>query len=110
MRSLIELALALDEDVEAEIVESGQALLDRARAGGYDAILLDALMPGLDGYETCRRLKADPVTRELPVVFLSGSTRRAEIARALDAGAAGCLTKPFNVRSLAAELRVVLAK
>jgi putative two-component system response regulator len=66
------------------------------------------MMPGLDGYETCRRLKADPDTAGVPVVFLTAKTQREEVARALALGAAACLTKPFDPLTLAAELRAAL--
>ena len=83
-------------------------MLARAPAGNYDAIILDGMMPGLDGYETCRRLKADPATAAIPVVFLTAKTQRSEVERALALGAAACLVKPFDPMTVAGELRSVL--
>jgi CheY-like chemotaxis protein len=108
IRTILELALSLDPELEAELVASGAEVLARAAAGGYDAIVLDGMMPGLDGYETCRRLKADPATAAIPVVFLTAKTQRSEVERALALGAAACLVKPFDPMSLAGELRAVL--
>lgn len=108
IRTILELALSLDPAFEVEIVSSGAELLTRAQAGGYDAFLLDGMMPVMDGYETCRRLKRDPVTAAVPVVFLTAKTQRDEIARALQLGAVACLTKPFDPLTLASELRAVL--
>ena len=108
IRTILELALSLDPGLEAELVASGAEVLARAAAGGYDAIVLDGMMPGLDGYETCRRLKADPATAAIPVVFLTAKTQRSEVERALALGAAACLVKPFDPMSLAGELRAVL--
>ncbi len=108
IRAILDLALGLDPTLEVEIVPSGVAVLERVTSGTFDAILLDAMMPGLDGYETCRRLKADPATAHLPVVFLTAKTLREERQRAADAGATGCLTKPFNPMTIAAELRAAL--
>jgi CheY-like chemotaxis protein len=109
IRAILRLALGLDADLVAEIVDSGDAALSRATTEPFDAILLDAMMPGLNGYETCRRLKATPATAHIPVVFLTAKTGRAERQRALDVGALGCLTKPFDPMTLAKELRAALA-
>ena len=109
IRTILELALSLDPALEAEVVEEGEVLLARAHAAPWDAFVLDGMMPGLDGYELCRRLKADPATAPVPVVFLTAKTQRDEMARARALGAAACLTKPFDPLTLAGELRAVLA-
>lgn len=108
IRTILQLALGLDPEFEVELVASGEAALARARDGHFDAILLDGMMPGLDGYETCRRLKADPKTADIPVIFLTAKTQRAEVDQALALGAATCLMKPFDPMTLAAELRSAL--
>jgi two-component system, OmpR family, response regulator len=108
IRTILGLSLSLDPEFDVEIVDSGLELLARARSGGYYAFVLDGMMPGLDGYEICRRLKADPATAAVPVVFLTAKTQREEVARALAIGATACLTKPFDPLTLAAELRAVL--
>jgi len=110
IRTILQLALGLDPEFEVELVESGEAALARARVAKYDAILLDGMMPGLDGYETCRRLKAEPATAGIPVVFLTAKTQRAEVERALTLGAVACLMKPFDPMTLAAELRDALER
>ena len=110
IRTILQLALSLDPELEVELVDSGEAALSRARAGGFDAILLDGMMPGLDGYETCRRLKADPATATVPVVFLTAKTQRAEVEQALTIGAVACLVKPFDPMTLAADLRAALGR
>lgn len=107
IRTILELALSLDPSFEVEMVASGAELLARAH-GGYDAFLLDGMMPVMDGYETCRRLKNNPATAKVPVVFLTAKTQRGEIARALQLGAVACLTKPFDPLTLASELRAAL--
>jgi CheY-like chemotaxis protein len=110
IRTILQLALSLDPDLEIELVDSGEAALARARSSRFDAIILDGMMPGLDGYETCRRLKADPATTNVPVVFLTARTQRAEIEQALTIGAVACLMKPFDPMTLAAELRAALGR
>jgi CheY-like chemotaxis protein len=108
IRTILQLALSLDPEFEVDIVDSGEAALARASGGRYDAILLDGMMPGLDGYETCRRLKADPTTARIPVIFLTAKTQKTEVEQALALGASSCLMKPFDPMTLAAELRTAL--
>ena len=110
IRTILELALSLDPAIDAEIVGSAEELLARAHGAPYDAFVLDGMMPGIDGYETCRRLKADPATAPTPVVFLTAKTQRDEVARSLAIGAVACLTKPFDPLTLAAELRTALGR
>lgn len=110
IRTILQLALSLDPELEVELVDSGASAIARARAGRFDAILLDGMMPGLDGYETCRRLKADPATAGIPVVFLTARTQKAEVEQAIALGAVSCLRKPFDPMTLAAELRAALGK
>ncbi len=109
IRTILELSLSLDPSLAAEFVDSGAALLARAGRERYDAFLLDGMMPGLDGYETCRRLKADPRTAATPVVFLTAKTQRDERERAMAVGAAACLTKPFDPMTIAADVVAALA-
>ncbi len=110
IRTILELALGLDPEFEATVLPSGSALLERVADGPWDAIVLDAMMPGMDGYETCRRLKADPATAHIPVVFLTAKTQREEVSRALELGAVASLMKPFDPLTLAGELRAALAR
>ncbi len=110
IRTILELALGLEPELEAEFFESGIALIARAKQGNVDAVLLDAMMPDVDGYETCRRLKADPATAHLPVVFLTAKAQRGELEGALEVGAIACLTKPFDPLTLAGELIEVLRR
>ncbi len=109
IREILALSLAIDPGLDVQCVESGDELLARARGGAFDAFVVDGMMPGLDGYETCRRLKADPATAAPPVVFLTAKTQREESERALSVGALACLTMPFDPMTIAAELRAVLA-
>jgi CheY-like chemotaxis protein len=110
IRTILSLALSLDPGLEVEIVDSGAAALGRASTGDFDAIVLDGMMPGLDGYETCRRLKADPATAQVPVVFLTAKAQRTETERAFALGAVACLTKPFDPMTIASDLRAALKR
>lgn len=86
----------------------GAAALEVAAEMALDAIVLDVVMPGLDGFEVCRRLKADPRTAAIPVVFLSASCSGDFRRRAFHLGGADFLAKPFQVEELPAYLHAPL--
>ena len=79
------------------IAKAGAQALKIARASPPpDLILLDVEMPGMDGFETCRELKSDTATRDIPVIFVTGHTDRHQEERGLALGAVGYLTKPID--------------
>lgn len=85
----------LSADYQVKACINGAAGLDVARATRPDLILLDVMMPGMDGYEVCRRLKDDPVTRRIPVIFVTTLSDVASEAKGLSLGAADYVTKPY---------------
>ncbi|CAN5789426.1 response regulator transcription factor [soil metagenome] len=78
------------------VATDGQSAIDRVAVMMPDVILLDAIMPGIDGFETCRRLKADPLSAHIPVVFMTGLTETGHILAGFQAGGVDYLTKPLN--------------
>ncbi|MCC6176849.1 MAG: hybrid sensor histidine kinase/response regulator [Chloroflexi bacterium] len=86
----------------------GRSGLERALAAPPDLILLDVMMPGMDGYAVCRHLRADPTTRETPVIFLSARGELADRVAGLDEGAVDYLVKPFVPDDLLARARAAL--
>ena len=110
IRTILTLALSLDPSIDAVVTASASEMLERAAEPGWDAFIMDGMMPGVDGYELCARLKADRATAGIPVLFLTAKTQRGEQARAFAAGAAACLTKPFDPLTLAADIRAVLGR
>jgi len=74
-----------------------------------DIVLLDAVMPGLDGFETCRRLKRDAGLDHVPIIFMTGLTETEHIVRGLEAGGVDYVTKPIVVEEMLARIRVHLA-
>jgi adenylate cyclase len=84
-------------------VESGEAALAALAEGGTDLVLLDIVMPGIDGYEVCRRIRADPATAFLPVVMVTASGDEQK-TKALEAGADDFLTKPIDRSELLARV------
>jgi CheY-like chemotaxis protein len=93
-----------------EVVEAvdGAQALELAQQTAPDLILLDAKMPRLDGYETCRQLKALPAVRHIPVVFVSALGQEQEIARGRSAGAVDYLLKPYVPEDLIKKIRGIL--
>ncbi len=99
------LTRALEESgFEVRTAASGEEALSAARAARPDLVLLDVDMPGLDGYETCRRLKQQPQFASTPVIFLSGLSDVADKMAAFAAGGVDYLTKPFHIEEVRARV------
>ncbi|MGK3963413.1 response regulator [Sorangium sp. So ce118] len=96
---LLTLAVAID----------GEMALRQIRREAPDLVLLDAVMPGMDGFEVCRRLKADPATREIPILFMTVLADTASRVRGLELGAVDYVSKPFVREELVARVRTQLA-
>lgn len=87
---------------------NGVEALQRVAEAAPDVILLDWMMPELDGLDTCARLKADEATRAIPVIFLTAKSQESEIAKGLSLGALGYITKPFDALTLGHRVRELL--
>jgi DNA-binding response OmpR family regulator len=85
----------------------GQAI-DTAMKNNPDLILLDIMMPGMDGYQVCRQLKAEDRTRHIPIIFITAKTEKEDIVRGFEAGAVDYVTKPFNAAELLARVQTHL--
>jgi len=86
---------------EVSSASSGRETLDRLAAGeSYDLIILDVMMPEMDGFEVCRKIKADPRTRELPVIFLTAKGGGDALVEGLEAGGVMYINKPFTATKL----------
>jgi two-component system alkaline phosphatase synthesis response regulator PhoP len=95
---------------EVTTVTSGEQALALARGAVPDLVILDLMLPGLDGLEVCRLLKRDPRTREIPVLMLTARGEETDIVRGLEMGADDYVTKPFSPRVLLARVRAVLRR
>jgi len=96
---------ALDESGYTVLVAThGEAALQSARQARPDIVLLDAVMPGMDGFEVARRLKADPATAAIPIIFMTGLTDTEHVVAAFAAGGVDYVTKPIRTREVLARL------
>ena len=90
------------------IAKSGEAALQRLQSYHPDIILLDVMMPGIDGFETCQRLKADPATCNIPVIFMTALSDSVDKVKGLSLGAVDYITKPIQHEEALARIRVHL--
>ena len=98
-----------DEGHQIVTVDDGQAACERALAEPFDVILLDVMMPRLDGLGACRKLQDDPRTCRIPVIFLTARSQQFEIQAGLRLGALGYIIKPFDTFTLASDITNLLA-
>jgi len=95
IRELVRSLLA-DGSVEVQAAATGAEGLKLAKSQKFDLILLDVVMPGMDGVTLCRLLKADPATAPVPLYMLTGKSKKADVDVAMKAGASGYIHKPFR--------------
>jgi len=93
-----------------EAAQEGGEGLRKVRELHPDLVLLDIMMPNIDGYEVCRRMKEDDRTRDIPVLMLTARTEVSDKVRGLDTGADGYITKPFDYKEVEARVRSLLSK
>jgi two-component system alkaline phosphatase synthesis response regulator PhoP len=98
------------EGYEVLTALDGEQALERVRNDKPDLIVLDIMMPKLDGYEVCRTIKADPETRNIPVILLSAKGRNVDQKMGFDVGADDYITKPFSPRKLVERINSLLGQ
>jgi len=104
-----ELRLILEsEQFDVEVAPDGEAGFRRLGQGDVDLIISDIMMPGLTGYELCRRVKADPVKRAIPVILLTTLSDPMDIIQGLECGADNFITKPYEAKHLLARVKEIL--
>jgi two-component system phosphate regulon response regulator PhoB len=89
---------------------TGEEGLQAAREASPDLVVLDLMLPGIDGMEVCRRLRKDPATARIPVVMLTAKGEEADIVGGLEMGADDYVTKPFSQKVLSARIKTVLRR
>ena len=101
---------ALGQGYDVVEAASGGAAIAVAQAERPDLILMDIMMPEMDGFEACRRLKALPETKGIPVVFLTALGEEKDVEQGLALGGDGYIVKPFNAVTLAAQISELLTE
>ncbi len=97
-----------NEGYEPAFAQDGATALALLDAHRFDLVLLDVMMPGMDGFEVCRRMKETPSAKDVPVIFLTAKTDMDSIVKGFDIGAADYVTKPFNSAELLARVKTHL--
>jgi CheY-like chemotaxis protein/nitrogen-specific signal transduction histidine kinase len=98
----------LSKTYDLSIALDGISALDRVEKDLPDLILLDIMMPNMDGYEVCQKIKANPLTKDIPIIFLTSRIDTDSIVKGFEIGAADYVTKPFNDKELLARVKVHL--
>ena len=109
IRRLVEMTVT-NAGCDVTVASDGEEALERVRASKPDLVILDVLMPRMDGWEVARALKSDPATREVPVMFLTSRGQEHDVLEGFDSGAVDYMVKPFSPRELQVRVRAVLAK
>jgi diguanylate cyclase (GGDEF)-like protein len=99
------LSRILKDDYDIYFATDGEKALELVLARLPDLVLLDIMMPGMDGYEVCARIKADPTTRDIPVIFISAKSEVEDETRGLEVGAIDFITKPISPPIVKARVR-----
>nr|WP_199307217.1 response regulator [Alkalinema sp. FACHB-956] len=93
---------------KALMATDGESAIEQAEYAHPDLILLDVMMPGIDGFETCRRLKINPLTQDIPIIFMTALSETMDKVRGLELGAVDYITKPFQQEEVIARLKLHL--
>lgn len=96
------------EGYEVTIAADGKAALEAVERGAPDLVILDVMLPRMNGFEVCRQLRADPRWRGLKILMLTAKGRESEMQKGLELGADAYVTKPFSTRDLVARIRALL--
>ena len=109
IRTIVRMSLGLDPAIDVRIAASGQEGLDMLAAGPRpDVVILDVMMPGLDGPQVLDRMRGDPATADVPVIFMTAKGRQADVDSYTARGAIGVILKPFDPIHLAADVRALI--
>jgi CheY-like chemotaxis protein len=107
IRKIVQIALGLSKELTVHIGESGAQALELARTLRPDVLLLDVMMPGLDGPGTLGKMREDPATAQIPVIFVTAKAMPSEVAKFRAMGAVGVIAKPFDPMQLITQLRAL---
>ena len=110
IRTIAQMALEAVGGFEVVACSSGAEAVAAAPSAGADLLLLDVMMPGMDGHTTLRRLRDIPATAQTPVIFMTAKVQPAEVEQHRALGALDVIAKPFDPMALADEIRAICAR
>lgn len=107
IREIVEMSLGLDGSLSVSSSAGGEHALDTMRSARPDLVVLDVMMPGMDGPAILQRMRADPVLQHIPVIFMTAKANPQEVARFRDLSAIGVIAKPFDPMALGGQVRAL---
>ena len=111
MDALLALKVALEtEGYNIAEAKDGYEAIDKVRSEIPDLILLDLMIPGIDGFEVCRQLKSDPMYKHIPIIMLTARGEVDDKVEGIELGADDYVTKPFNLKELKARIKMILRR
>lgn len=111
MDALLALKVALEtEGYSIAEAKDGYEAIDKVHSEIPDVILLDLMIPGIDGFEVCRQLKSDPMYRHIPIIMLTARGEIDDKVEGIELGADDYVTKPFNLKELKARIKMILRR
>lgn len=110
IQMVLELVLSRMAKCEVVLASDGTQGWEMIQQHKPDFVLLDLMLPGIDGFEVCRRSKAEASTRHIPIIFLTAQPQPEAIAKGLSLGAAAYLTKPFDPTTIISQINEALTK
>jgi DNA-binding response OmpR family regulator len=109
IRRLVQITVS-NAGCDVTVASDGEQALELIRQSPPDLVILDVLMPRMDGWEVARELKADPLTQGVPIMFLTSRGQEHDVLEGFNSGAADYMVKPFSPRELQVRVRAVLSK
>jgi two-component system OmpR family response regulator len=107
IREIVLMSLSLDGDLSVDACDGGECALRQMRAARPDLVMLDVMMPGMDGPAILALMRADAELRDIPVIFMTAKTSSSEVARFRELSAIGVIAKPFDPMSLGREVKAL---
>ena len=109
IRRLVQITVS-NAGCDVTVAADGEEALDLIRQAPPDLVILDVLMPRVDGWEVAKELKADPQTAAIPIMFLTSRGQEHDVLEGFNSGAADYMVKPFSPRELQVRVRAILSK
>ena len=107
IREIVQMSLSLDGQMSVHLSDGGEAALARMRDERPDLVMLDVMMPGMDGPSILARMRADDALRHIPVIFMTAKANPSEVARFRGLSAIGVIAKPFDPMALGSQVKAL---